>query len=40
MEDEKLDKLRESYYQAITMLQNEDDIKATLPKPTYQSFFL
>lgn len=39
MKDEELEKLRNSYFEAIVLLQNEEDILDSLPSPEYQSFF-
>ncbi len=39
MKDDELEKLRNSYFEAISLLQNEEDILNSLPNPEYQSFF-
>ena len=39
MIDETLEKMRDSYYESIILLQEEKDIKEALPKPEYQNFF-
>ena len=39
MINETLDKMRDSYYEAILLLQDENDILSALPTPEYQNFF-
>lgn len=36
---DRIDELREKYYEAIKLLQNEEDIINALPQPEYESFF-
>ena len=40
MVDEELEKLRDSYYSSIVLLQDEKDILEALPSPEFQNFFL
>lgn len=37
---DKIEKLRKQYYDAIILLQNEQDILDALPKPDYSNFFI
>lgn len=39
MVDEELEKLRDSYYSSIVLLQDEKDILEALPSPEFQNFF-
>lgn len=39
MVDEELEKLRDSYYSSIVLLQDENDILEALPSPEFRNFF-
>lgn len=36
---DKIENLRQKYYESISLLQNKEDIENALPKPEYESFF-
>ena len=36
---DRIESLRQKYYESIGLLQNKEDIENALPKPEYESFF-
>lgn len=36
---DRIEELRQKYYESISLLQNKEDIENALPKPEYESFF-
>ena len=36
---DKIENLRQKYYESISLLQNKEDIENALPKPEYENFF-
>ena len=36
---DKIEELRKQYYEAIRLLQDEEDIRSALPRPEYENFF-